>query len=77
MKSPVQVARRNCFAPGHALTLSNVAEGAEGLVISDLARAVAAKPKRAGGQPCGGLPRRSAHGSSWRARWNSSRPICP
>jgi transcription-repair coupling factor (superfamily II helicase) len=33
------------LAKGRALTLANVAEGAEGLVISDLARAVAAKPK--------------------------------
>src|SRR6476659_7901388 len=33
------------LAPGRAVTFSNVAEGAEGLVISDLARAVAAKPK--------------------------------
>jgi transcription-repair coupling factor (superfamily II helicase) len=37
-RSPAQLLR-----PGHALTLSNVAEGAEGLIISDLARAVAAK----------------------------------
>ncbi|WP_424631352.1 transcription-repair coupling factor [Bradyrhizobium sp. SYSU BS000235] len=37
-RSPAQLLR-----PGHALTLSNVAEGAEGLVVSDLARAVAAK----------------------------------
>src|SRR5262245_51601856 len=34
------------LAPGRVLTLANVAEGAEGLVISDLARAVAAKPKK-------------------------------
>ncbi|QPF81842.1 transcription-repair coupling factor [Bradyrhizobium genosp. L] len=34
------------LAPGHVLTIANVAEGAEGLVISDLARAIAAKPKR-------------------------------
>jgi transcription-repair coupling factor (superfamily II helicase) len=33
------------LAPGRAVTFANVAEGAEGLVISDLARAVAAKPK--------------------------------
>src|SRR5882672_3532861 len=32
------------LAPGRALTLSNVADGAEGLVLSDLARAIAAKP---------------------------------
>ncbi|MEH2508956.1 transcription-repair coupling factor (superfamily II helicase) [Nitrobacteraceae bacterium AZCC 1564] len=37
-RSPAQLLR-----PGHALTLSNVAEGAEGLIVSDLARAVAAK----------------------------------
>src|SRR5215469_11114401 len=39
-KSPAQL-----LAPGRALTLSNVAEGAEGLIISDLARAIAARPK--------------------------------
>ena len=33
------------LAPGRALTLANVAEGAEGLVTSDLARAIAARPK--------------------------------
>ncbi len=33
------------MARGRALTLANVAEGAEGLVVSDLARAIAAKPK--------------------------------
>ncbi|HAP46960.1 MAG TPA: transcription-repair coupling factor, partial [Afipia sp.] len=38
-RSPAQLLRA-----GHALTLSNVAEGAEGLVVSDMARAVAAKP---------------------------------
>jgi transcription-repair coupling factor (superfamily II helicase) len=32
------------LAPGRPLTLANVAEGAEGLVLSDLARAIAAKP---------------------------------
>src|SRR6201999_1752063 len=32
--------------PGRALTFANVAEGAEGLIISDLARAIAARPKR-------------------------------
>jgi transcription-repair coupling factor (superfamily II helicase) len=39
-QSPAQL-----LAPGRALTFANVAEGAEGLVISDLARAVAARPK--------------------------------
>src|ERR671936_3193082 len=34
------------LAPGRALTLANVAEGAEGLVVSDLARAIAARPKK-------------------------------
>ena len=38
-RSPAQLLRA-----GHALTLSNVAEGAEALVVSDMARAVAAKP---------------------------------
>lgn len=28
------------------MTLANVAEGAEGLVVSDLARAIAARPKK-------------------------------
>ena len=32
------------LAPGRPLTLANVAEGAEGLVLSDLARAIAARP---------------------------------
>ena len=41
VKSPAQL-----LAPGRALTLSNVAEGAEGLVVSDLARAIAARPKK-------------------------------
>jgi len=40
MKSPAAM-----LAPGRVLTIANVAEGAEGLVISDLARAIAAKPK--------------------------------
>jgi len=39
-KSPAQL-----LTPGHVLTLANVAEGAEGLVVSDLARALAARPK--------------------------------
>jgi transcription-repair coupling factor (superfamily II helicase) len=39
-RSPVQM-----LEPGRALTLANVAEGAEGLIVSDLARAVAARPK--------------------------------
>src|SRR6476620_9067055 len=30
--------------PGHAPTLSGVADGAEGLIVADLARAVAARP---------------------------------
>src|SRR6187401_3547836 len=40
VKSPAAL-----LAPGRALTFANVAEGAEGLVVSDLARAVAARPK--------------------------------
>ncbi|HEU4806445.1 MAG TPA: transcription-repair coupling factor, partial [Nitrobacter sp.] len=34
------------LSPGRALTLANVAEGAEGLVVSDLARAIKAKAGR-------------------------------
>jgi len=41
VKSPAEL-----LAPGRPLTLANVAEGAEGLVISDLARAIAARPKK-------------------------------
>ena len=41
VKSPAEL-----LAPGRVLTLANVAEGAEGLVVSDLARAIAARPKR-------------------------------
>ena len=41
LKSPAQL-----LAPGRALALANVAEGAEGLVVSDLARAIAARPKK-------------------------------
>jgi transcription-repair coupling factor (superfamily II helicase) len=41
VKSPAEL-----LAPARALTLANVAEGAEGLIVSDLARAIAAKPKK-------------------------------
>jgi transcription-repair coupling factor (superfamily II helicase) len=34
------------LAPGRALTLANVADGAEGLVVSDLARSIATRPNR-------------------------------
>jgi transcription-repair coupling factor (superfamily II helicase) len=44
MKSPAK-SPAALLAPGRALTLANVAEGAEGLVTSDLARAIAARPK--------------------------------
>ena len=44
MKSPAR-SPAELLAPGRALTFANVAEGAEGLVVSDLARAVAARPK--------------------------------
>src|SRR3982074_117840 len=39
VRSPTEL-----LAPGRALTFANVAEGAEGLVVSDLARAIAARP---------------------------------
>ncbi len=42
MKSPVR-SPAALLAPGCALTLANVAEGAEGMIVSDLARAVAAR----------------------------------
>ncbi|MEA2875009.1 MAG: hypothetical protein QOF14_205 [Hyphomicrobiales bacterium] len=38
-KSPAEL-----LTPGRALTLSGVADGAEGLIVADLARAVAARP---------------------------------
>ena len=38
-KSPAEL-----LVPGRALTLSGVADGAEGLIVADLARAAAAKP---------------------------------
>src|SRR5689334_16085361 len=41
VKSPAEL-----LAPGRALTLANVAEGAEGLIISDVARAIGAKPRK-------------------------------
>src|ERR1700704_6684186 len=44
MKSPTK-SPAELLAPGRALTFANVAEGAEGLLVADLARAVAAKPK--------------------------------
>ena len=44
MKVPTQ-SPAQLLTPGRALTFANVAEGAEGLVVSDLARAVAARPK--------------------------------
>ncbi|QUS40053.1 transcription-repair coupling factor [Tardiphaga alba] len=44
MKSPV-ASPASQLLPGKALTFANVSEGAEGLIVADLARAVAAKPK--------------------------------
>lgn len=43
-KSPAMRSPAELLAPGRPLTLANVAEGAEGLIVSDLARAVAARP---------------------------------
>jgi transcription-repair coupling factor (superfamily II helicase) len=45
MKPPVK-SPAELLVPGRVLTLANVAEGAEGLVVSDLARAIAARPKK-------------------------------
>ncbi|MBV8840511.1 MAG: transcription-repair coupling factor, partial [Alphaproteobacteria bacterium] len=39
VKSPAEL-----LVPGRAMTLSGVADGAEGLIVADLARAIAAKP---------------------------------
>src|SRR5437660_10799707 len=44
MKQPVR-SPAEWLTPGRALTFANVAEGAEGLVVSDLARTIAARPK--------------------------------
>src|SRR5438105_9476027 len=44
MKQPVR-SPAELLAPRHALTFANVAEGAEGLVVADLARAIAARVK--------------------------------
>ncbi len=44
MKSPAK-SPAELLAPGKALTFANVAEGAEGLIVSDLARAIAARAK--------------------------------
>src|SRR4029077_2318165 len=44
MKQPAR-SPAELLIPGRALTFANVAEGAEGLVVSDLARAIAARPK--------------------------------
>ena len=58
-KSPAEL-----LAPDRPLTLANVADGAEGLVISDLARAVAARDQSAGDERAGDLPRRAADGGA-------------
>src|SRR3979409_2726197 len=44
MKSPTR-SPAELLAPGRALTFANVAEGAEGLVVSGVARAARARPK--------------------------------
>jgi transcription-repair coupling factor (superfamily II helicase) len=43
MKAPTR-SPAELLAPGRAVTFANVAEGAEGLIVSDLARGVAARP---------------------------------
>src|ERR1051325_9396009 len=43
-KSPTAQSPAELLAPDRPLTLANVADGAEGLVIADLAKAVAARP---------------------------------
>ena len=44
------------LSPGRVLTLAGIADGAEGLVLADLARAIALEDKTAGDFDCGGLP---------------------
>ncbi|MDB5653656.1 MAG: transcription-repair coupling factor [Tardiphaga sp.] len=44
MKAPT-VSPAAQLVPGRTLTFANVADGAEGLIVSDLARAIAARPK--------------------------------
>ena len=58
-KSPAEL-----LAPGQPLTLASVADGAEGLVVADLARAVAARPNAPATSLAGDLPRRPAHGGA-------------
>ena len=43
MAKPLAKSPAELLTPGRALTLSGVADGAEGLIVADLARAVAAK----------------------------------
>ena len=75
MKAPVK-SPAALLAPGRALTFANVADGAEGLVISDLARAVAAgRNRRRSALPWSAATAREC--SSSRGRCNFSRPICP
>ena len=61
--------------PGAPLTLAGVPDGAEGLVLADLARARGRARRRAGDQPAGRLPRRAAHGRAVARARRSSRPI--
>src|SRR3989440_2067867 len=44
MAKPPAPSPAGLLVPGRALTLSGVADGAEGLIVADLARAVAARP---------------------------------
>ena len=62
MRADMSRSPADLLKAGQKLTLANVADGAEGLVLSDLARAIAAQAGRAGDQPCGRVPRRPAHG---------------
>src|SRR5438270_442335 len=44
MAKPLAKSPAELLMPGRTLTLSGVADGAEGLIVADLARAVASKP---------------------------------
>ena len=64
------------LSPGRPLTLANVAEGAEGLVVSDLARAIKAKAGRQVSAVSLAVVAGTARGcSSWRAGLSFSRLI--
>ena len=63
LRSPAPSPARRLH-PGRPLLLAGIADGAEGLVLADLARTIAGGCRAAGDQPRGDLPRRHAHGDA-------------